>query len=159
MPLPSRHDYAADFHHGLPAGDTNRPKEFPVNLDGCARQPSPHPPGWSWWILLRGFQTLVSHVHLLVSLAGPRPSGSADRSRRRRGCLPPSPVSPRSDCPQLAPTCCDRRAARVSHPRTVMQRLVALRVIDPDRVLGIARPLRKRPPLGAPDAPALTQNQ
>jgi hypothetical protein len=44
MPLPSRHDYATGFHHGLPTGDTNRPKEFPANLDGCARQPSPHPP-------------------------------------------------------------------------------------------------------------------
>ena len=44
MPLPHRHDYAADFHRGLPAGDINRPKEFPANVGGCARQPSPDPP-------------------------------------------------------------------------------------------------------------------
>jgi len=29
MPLPLRHDYAADLHRGLPTGDINRPKEFP----------------------------------------------------------------------------------------------------------------------------------
>jgi len=29
MPLPHRHDYAADLHHGLPTGDINRPEEFP----------------------------------------------------------------------------------------------------------------------------------
>jgi hypothetical protein len=44
MPLPHRHDYAAGIHRGLPTGDINRPKEFPDNIVGCARQPSPHPP-------------------------------------------------------------------------------------------------------------------
>lgn len=29
MPLPHRHDYAAGFHRGLPAGDINRPKSSP----------------------------------------------------------------------------------------------------------------------------------
>ena len=158
MPLPSRHDYAAGFHRGLRAGDTNRLRSSPPE-DGCARQPSPHPPGWSWWILLRSVQTLVSHVHLLVLLAEPEPSGSTGPSRRCRGCLPPSPVSPRSGCPQLAPTCCDRRAARVSHPRTVMQRLVALRVVDPDRVALIARPVGERAALRTPRPPRPTQNK
>jgi len=45
MPLPHRHDYAAELHRDLPTGDINRPKEFPANVDGYARQPSPHPPG------------------------------------------------------------------------------------------------------------------
>lgn len=30
MPLRPRHGYAAGFHHGLPAGDINRPEEFPA---------------------------------------------------------------------------------------------------------------------------------
>ena len=50
---------------------------------------------------LRGVKTLVPRVHLLLLLAGPRPSGSAGPSRRCRGCLPPSPASPGSGCPQL----------------------------------------------------------
>jgi hypothetical protein len=49
MPLPHRHDYAADLHRGLPTGDINRPKEFPAIHDGDAQQPSPYPPDWSWW--------------------------------------------------------------------------------------------------------------
>ena len=28
MPLRPRHTYAADFRHGLPTDDINRPKEF-----------------------------------------------------------------------------------------------------------------------------------
>ena len=50
---------------------------------------------------LRGVKTLVPRVHLLLMLAGPRPSGSTGPSRRCRGCLPPSPASPGSGCPQL----------------------------------------------------------
>ena len=52
---------------------------------------------------LRSFQPLVSHVRLLISLAGPRPSDGAGPSRRCRGCCPPSPASPGSGCPQLHP--------------------------------------------------------
>ena len=50
---------------------------------------------------LRGVQTLVPRVHLLLSRAGPGPSGSSGPSRRCRGCLPPSPTSLGSGCPQL----------------------------------------------------------
>src|SRR5665647_640078 len=50
---------------------------------------------------LRSVRTLVPLVHLPVLLAGPGPSGSTDPSRRCRGCLPPSPASPGSGCPQL----------------------------------------------------------
>ncbi len=134
MPLPLRHEYAAGIPRGLPTGDINRPKELPAFAGGCARQPSPYPPGWSWWRHLRGFLSLISHVHLLVLLAGPEPSGSVGSSRRCRGCCPPSPASPGSGCPQLVPTCCDRRAAEVFHLRTVRQRLVALHVRDPESV-------------------------
>jgi hypothetical protein len=30
MPLRYRHDYAADLHRGLPAGDLNPAQEFPA---------------------------------------------------------------------------------------------------------------------------------
>jgi hypothetical protein len=42
MPLPHRHDYAADLHRGLPTGDINRPKEFPANIQRvrAAAQPT-----------------------------------------------------------------------------------------------------------------------
>ncbi len=50
-----------------------------------------------------GALTLVPLVHLLVSLAGPAPSGSTGTSRLCQGCFPPSPASPGSGCPQLHP--------------------------------------------------------
>jgi hypothetical protein len=68
---------------------------------------------------LTGLHTLVPLVHLLVSLAGPAPSGSADAPRRCQDCSPPSPASPGSGCPQLQPGCCDSPAARASHPYSV----------------------------------------
>ena len=46
---------------------------------------SPYPPDLSWWAV-KGRQTLISRVHLLVSLTGPASSGSADTSRRCQGC-------------------------------------------------------------------------
>ena len=94
-------------------------------------QPSPHPPGSSWWFRLRGFITLVPHVRLSVSLARPRPSGSTDLSRRCQGCFPPSPASPGSGCPQLQPACCDSPAVKVSHPHSNPQRLVAHLIDEP----------------------------
>jgi hypothetical protein len=67
----------------------------------------------------------VPHVHLLASLAGPAPSGSAGASRRCRGCFPPSPASPGSDCPQLLPDRCDGPAEVVLHHHSVTQNFVA----------------------------------
>ena len=37
MPLPHRHDYAADLHRGLPTGDINRPKGVPRQSSTGAR--------------------------------------------------------------------------------------------------------------------------
>ena len=67
-------------------------------------------------------------------LAGPGPSGSAGPSRRCRGCLPPSPASPGSGCPQLrhaAATTRRRRSltpARYSAPRGARGRPPSARV-------------------------------
>jgi hypothetical protein len=61
--------------------------------------PSPYPPDWSWWSV-KGRQTLVSLVHLPVSLTGPASSGSTDASRRCQGCSHP----PRRLPDQAAPS-------------------------------------------------------
>jgi hypothetical protein len=117
MPLQPRHGYAADVHRGLRIGDLNRPRSSPRRHGEDARcDPAHIRQVGAGGLLLRGVQPLVSHVHLPVSLAGPRPSGSAGPSRRCRGCLPPSPASPGSDCPQLLPTRCDEQAAEPVHP-------------------------------------------
>ena len=80
---------------------------------------------------LRGFLTLVPHVHLSVSLAGPAPSGSAGTPRRCQGCFPPSPASPGSGCPQLQPGRCDDQAVKVFHLHSYPWRLVAHEVGNP----------------------------
>jgi hypothetical protein len=95
MPLRPRHGYAADLHRGLPASAIKPAKEFPARHDGQVRAAiQPRSTGFELASLLRGFTPLVPHVHLLVSLAEPAPSGSTGTSRRCRSCLPPSPTSP-----------------------------------------------------------------
>ena len=102
MLLQPRHGYAADIHHGLPTGDIYRPKSHhTLSVCGCALLRGPDPPGSSRWTLLRSFRSLVPHVHLSVSLAGPGPSGSTSPFRRCQGCCPPSPSFQGSGCPQL----------------------------------------------------------
>jgi hypothetical protein len=49
---------------------------------------SPDPPGSSRWAV-KGRQTPVSRVYLLVSLTGPAPSGSTGTPRRCQGCSHP----------------------------------------------------------------------
>jgi hypothetical protein len=106
LPQRPRHGYAADLHHGLPAGFPNPTRKSPAPDSPAppARvrtATQPLSPGFELVRLLRGFRALVSRVHLSVSLDEPTPSGNPDASRRCRGCLPPSPAPPGSDCPQL----------------------------------------------------------
>ena len=81
--------------------------------------------------ILRGFQSLVPHVHLSVWLAGPGPSGSTGPFRRCQGCCPPSPLFQGSGCPQLQRARCDEHEAVSFHHRTVGKRLVALQIRYP----------------------------
>jgi hypothetical protein len=61
---------------------------------------SPYPPDLSWWAV-KGRQSLVSRVHLPVSLTGPAPSGSADPSRRCQGCSHPPQRLPGQAAPSF----------------------------------------------------------
>ena len=134
MPLQHRHDYAAGLHRGLPAGDINRQGSSPHRRADVRCYPALIRQVGAGGRVLRGVLTLVPHVHLPVSLAGPRPSGSADPSRLRRGCLPPGPSVPTG---QAAPSFSGplRRAEGgvLSSPHG-RERLVALDVPAPHLV-------------------------
>jgi hypothetical protein len=84
-----------------PATSTGPGVPRPLRGAGTRRQPAHIHRVRAGGFLLRGVTALIPRVHLLDSLAEPAPSGSADASRRCRGCFPPSPASPRSGCPLL----------------------------------------------------------
>lgn len=100
-----------------------------VGPDGRTRvrapQPGPYPPDLSRYYAYGASATGSLSLYLLASLAGPGPSGDPRPSRRCRGCFPPSPAFPGSDCPQLLPGRCDGPAAKVSHLHSMVWRLVA----------------------------------
>ena len=68
---------------------------------GHVLHPGPYPPDWSRRHRYGASTTDSLALRLLTLLAGPGPSGSADPSRRCRGCFPPSPAIPGSGCLQL----------------------------------------------------------
>ena len=125
VPRQPRRAYAADLQHGLPthrlSGFRSRPPRFRTAAHCSPARIRQVGAGTT----LTGLCTLVSRVRLLALLAGPAPSGSADASRRCRGCLPTSPASPGSVCPQLLPDRCDDPAVVVFHLHSVMQSFVA----------------------------------
>jgi transposase len=61
---------------------------------------SPYPPDLSWWAV-KGRQSLISRVHLPVSLTGPAPPGGADTSRRCQGCSHPPQRLPGQAAPSF----------------------------------------------------------
>ena len=61
----------------------------PHQLWGRILLTDPCPPGLGPVCRLRGFATGSLSLHLLVSIAGPRPSGSPSLSRRCQGCSRP----------------------------------------------------------------------
>ena len=137
MPLRPRHGYDADFHRGLPVGDIDRPRSSRriASRVGARRHPA-HIRQVRAGGPLKGRLTLVSSVHLPVSLAEPRTSDSAGLSRLCQGCLPPSPASPGVGLPSATSVRYVGLAAVPFHHRTVNQRLAALDVPRPDRFKG-----------------------
>src|SRR6266545_4918576 len=128
---------------------------------GHALRTGPYPPGWSRLDSYGASPTGSLAFHLLVLLAEPGSSGSADPPRRCRGCFPPFPTFPGSGCPQLLPGCCDSPAVR-SHTAHGFVRLVAHvldveaaqeRVEQPQHVqvgrlgVGVPQPHRLRGPV------------
>ena len=89
MPLRHRHAYPAALQRGLPAGDINRRRSSPPASAGAHRNPAQIRQVRAGGLLLRGVRTLVPHVHLPVTLAGPRSSDGAGPSRRCQGCFQP----------------------------------------------------------------------
>jgi hypothetical protein len=61
---------------------------------------SPYPPDLSWRAV-KGRQSLISRVHLPVSLTGPTPPGGADTSRRCQGCSHPPQRLPGQAAPSF----------------------------------------------------------
>ena len=138
MPLQHRHGYAAGPHRGLPSRRHKPTEESPhttIAVSVCAAT-RPQSARFEPLGLLRSFRTLVPHVRLSVSLAGPGPSGSTDPSRRCQGCFPPSPPFQRLRLPSASRARCDGHEAVSSHHRTVRKRLVALYIANP----GFIRP-------------------
>src|SRR4051812_7581241 len=89
---------------------------------------------------VEGRKTLVPRVLLFVTLAGPAPSGSADPSRRCRGCSHPLRHLPDQAAPSFTVPAATGPAAKVSHLRSNRQRLVAHE--DPDTARPRRRPCR-----------------
>lgn len=93
---------------GLVSGPTGASCRLLRRLTNCC--PAQIRQVWSRCFPLEGVPPLVQiALHLSVLLAGPGSSGSADPSRRCRGCFPPSPASPGSGCPQLRRTAATAR--------------------------------------------------
>jgi hypothetical protein len=120
MPLRLRHGYAAGIHRGLPIGNIDQPRSSPhFARIRTATQPISVRFG-AGGSLLRGVHTLI-HCRYTFPLCSPgaKSSDSADPPRLCQGCLPPSPVSPGSGCPQLLLARCDEPTAVSFHHGTV----------------------------------------
>ncbi len=112
MPLRHRHGYAADIHRGLRAGDMEPAGEFPAQrCAGAHRCPARIRQVGAGGIHLRGFQSLVPHVHLSVSLAGPGPSDGAGLVPALSGLLSALPGVSRFRLPSASPARCDELVA------------------------------------------------
>ena len=80
MPPQHRHGYTAGIHRDLPTSGINQPRSSPPNIAGWVRVAArPRSASIQPLGLLRSFRSLVPHVRLSVSLAGPGPSGGAVR--------------------------------------------------------------------------------
>jgi hypothetical protein len=120
MPLRHRCEYAAAFPRSLPGSSCPPPREFPAppTRGRCAPLPAQIHQVRAG-AASRGCHTPVPHVLLSVTLAGPRPSGSAGPSRRCRGCSHPHRHHPAQAAPSsTALLRQDQRRRSLTSPRT-----------------------------------------
>jgi hypothetical protein len=89
LPRQHRHAYAAGLQRGLPTGALTRLRSRPRASRWRALHPA-HIHQIGAGTTITGLQTLIPLVRLLVSLAGPAPSGSASTSRLCQGRSHPS---------------------------------------------------------------------
>jgi hypothetical protein len=78
MPLRHRPGYAVDLHQGLPAGGDSLPRSSPTGHLVRRVRTATQPISARFELVeaLKGFTSLVPHVHLSRSLTRPAPSGS-----------------------------------------------------------------------------------
>jgi hypothetical protein len=128
MPLRPRHGYAADLHRGLRAGDMEPTEEFLAQhrRASARRCPAPIRQVRAGGMHLRGFLTLVSHVHRPVLLAEPARSDGAAPVSALSGLLSALAHVSGVRLPSALFGRCDGPTAVSFHHRTVEQRLVAL---------------------------------
>ena len=96
LPRQHRHGYAAGLHRDLPTGTPSQLRsQPPPGRDDHALHPGPYPPDLSRCHAYGALHHRFLFVRLLVSLAGPAPSGSPGTSRLCQRCFPPSPATSR----------------------------------------------------------------
>jgi len=78
MPLRHRPGYAVDLHQSLPAKRDNRPRSSPTGHIARRVHTATQPISARFELVeaLKGFTSLVPHLHLSRSLTRPAPSGS-----------------------------------------------------------------------------------
>ena len=152
FPLQHRHEYAADFRRGLPAGPVNRLRSRPRRQTTRGVHCCPaHIHQVRAGSGLEGVLPLVpSLVHLPVLLAGPGPSGSAGPSRRCRGGSHPSLRLQGQAAPCFHQACCDGPKEWSVHPHSVSRRLVA-HVGSDQGAVPVSQPVRLPGPPSEPD--------
>ena len=144
MPLRHRHGYAAGLHRGLPTGDTNRPRSSPPargNAVRAAIQPSIHQvrAGGSLegrsdrWFLAYTFPSCLPDPHHPVVLVRPGVVGAASHPPQHL----PGQAAPSFTGPLR------RSSGGGLSPPLGSWRLVAHRVVDPDRVRRVLDPVRE----------------
>jgi hypothetical protein len=113
----------------------------PPNSARVRTATSPDPPGSSRWAV-KGRQTLISRVYLLVSLTGPAPSGSTGTPRRCQGCSHPHRRLPDQAAPSFTPPLRRQGGAGLSPPldskRLVAHVVLGPVVTDPNRLFQVA---------------------
>ena len=94
--------YAADLHHGLPAGGDRRPRSSPprTHTEWFRTAASPYPPGWSWWSFRGYLDTDVSRAPSRLACRT-RPVWQSQTVPALSGPLAALPGTSRVGCPQL----------------------------------------------------------
>ncbi len=121
MPLRPSGSTPQTFLPATGTGDITRPSGPTTDMIAVRlRRSQPRSASFELVGCLRSFTTLVPHVHLSVSLAGPRPSGSASPSRLCQGCSHPPRRLPAQAAPSFTRSLRRPSGAGLSPPHASM---------------------------------------